>query len=195
MLRCFDPLLTSVQLSISLAENEFIFFSRGAPERSRVPKSTASLGWIQDQATMAAASRHAQDEQTNFKLLLDTFLPPPKRSTLHRPNVAKRSGLAQSATLTCSRPCKCRHLGRCRRAAVGSGACYCAPSPVLSSSVPPSLPTVLSYLLLSSSSRCHSVTLHLLAPLSLSPSPPPRLSLSLPLPVRARLLWPPPPEK
>lgn len=175
-----DISATKHQISSKQIHFFFIFLLAKTPERSNVLKSKASLGWISVQAIMTAAFRHAQTGEQTSKLLLDTLLPLTAAFCKDLTWQKKRSCLKCHAHMLSAM--QMRSPGRSRRAAVGSGTCYCVSSPVLSSSVPPSippsLPTVLSYLLLSSSSSCcHSVTLHLLTPLSLPLSP--RLSLPL----------------
>lgn len=115
---------------------------------------------------MAAAYRHAQTgKQTSncwstlFSSELKLFnIPPKKVASLE---MSRSHALGHANAITWTFPPRCCWL---------RNPLLCTfPCPLLLL-LPPSLPTVLSYLLLSSSSCCHSVTLHLLTPLSLAPS-------------------------
>lgn len=125
-------------------------------------------------AIMTAAFRHAQTGKQTLNCRLPTLFSRRLKHFLIFSTFKKNMWPCLECHAWCSRPCRCDHLDV-------PSTLLLAQEPVtvyllLSSPPPPprslhpSLPTVLSYLLLSSSPCCHSVTLHLLTPVSLAPT-------------------------
>lgn len=143
----FGILLTSVRQSNGFAVIEVIFFRQNTSDVQCLSRCAA---------IMTAAFPSRSGRQTNFKLPVNTFLPLTEARKVPLLQMSRSHALGHANAITWTFPPRCCWLRE---------PLLCTfPCPLLL------LPTVLSYLLLSSSSCCHSVTLHLLTPLSLAPS-------------------------